>query len=124
MKRSKSIVPRALAERCVTLAAALAVLFGSLAAAAAWQAARATPAAPTAPPAVIAAEEPSRLPAGPLAGSCPLIASAEIAQEGENVVVRLALAEITGEVQYTVETGYEGPWDNGPYFRLKLRKVY
>ena len=68
MKRSKSIVPRALAERCVTLAAALAVLFGSLAAAAAWQAARATPAAPTAPPAVIAAEEPSRLPAGPLAG--------------------------------------------------------
>lgn len=64
MKRSKSIVPRALAERCVTLAAALAVLFGSLAAAAAWQAARATPAAPTAPPAVIAAEEPS----GPLAG--------------------------------------------------------
>lgn len=67
---------------------------------------------------------PNDFPAGPLAGSCPLIPSAEIAQEGETVVVRLALAEITEEVQYTVETGYEGPWDNGPYFRLKLRKVY
>lgn len=67
---------------------------------------------------------PSDFPAGPLSGSCPLIASAEIAQEGENVVVRLVLAEVTGEVQYTVETGYEGPMDNGPYFRLKLRKAY
>lgn len=68
MKRSKPIIPRALAERCVTLAAALAVLFGGLTAAAAWRAAHTTPDASTAPQAAVTAEEPSPAPAGPLSG--------------------------------------------------------
>ena len=62
MKRNKPILPRAVAERCVTLIAALTVLFGGLTAVAAWQkAATKESAAPAATPA------PTPVP-GPLAG--------------------------------------------------------
>ena len=64
MKKNKPIVPRAVTERCVTLAAALTVLFGGLAAGVAWRAAHTTSAAPT-PPSAASTEE---APAGPLAG--------------------------------------------------------
>ena len=64
MKRNKPIVPRAVTERCVTLAAALTVLFGGLAAGVAWRAAHTTSAAPTLPPGASTEEAP----AGPLAG--------------------------------------------------------
>ena len=37
--------------------------------------------------------------------------------------VMLVLAESEEKVQYTVETGYEGPADTAPYLRLKLRKA-
>lgn len=65
MKQKKPIIPQSKIERCVTLAAALLVLFGGLTAVAAWRRAGAPPEAsadaapaPTAPPA----------PSGPLAG--------------------------------------------------------
>ena len=65
MKRSNPIVPRNLAERCVTLAAALLVLFGGLTAVAAWRRAGAAPEASAVP-----APSPTATPAhsGPLAG--------------------------------------------------------
>ena len=44
-------------------------------------------------------------------------------QSGDDVVVMLVLAESEEKVQYTVETGYEGPADTAPYLRLKLRKA-
>ena len=65
MKHSKPIVPRNIAERCVTLTAALLVLFGGLTAVAAWRSAGKAPEAsaePTPTPAV------RPLPSGPLAG--------------------------------------------------------
>lgn len=67
---------------------------------------------------------PEDFPAGPLSGSCRLIESAEIAQNGDNAVVTVVLAPSDDPLQYTVETGYEGPADTVPYFRIKLRKAW
>ncbi len=61
--KKKPIVPRPLAERCVTLAASLLVLFGGLAAVAAWHRADALPEA-SAPPSAVR----TSAPADPLAG--------------------------------------------------------
>ena len=64
---------------------------------------------------------PEDFPAGSLSGSCPLIESAAIAQAGDDAVVTLTLAQGKGDLTYTVEEGYQGPADTGPYFRVKLR---
>lgn len=65
MKERKPVVPRPVAERCVTLVAALVVFFGGLTAVAAWHSAHAGPekSAEAAQPAPT-----SEVPAGPLAG--------------------------------------------------------
>lgn len=65
MKQKRPIIPRNIAERCVTLAAALLVLFGGLTAVAAWHRAGTAPetsAEPAPSPTV------TPLPSGPLAG--------------------------------------------------------
>ena len=49
--------------------------------------------------------------------------SSYVVQSGDDAVVMLVLAECEEPVQYTVETGYEGPADTAPYLRLKLRKA-
>ena len=66
---------------------------------------------------------PADFPEGPLAGRCRLVESSYVTQSGDDVVVMLVLAESEEKVQYTVETGYEGPADTAPYLRLKLRKA-
>ena len=65
MKQSNPIIPRNIAERCVTLAAALLVLFGGLTAVAAWRRAGTAPeaSAQPAPSPAVSAD-----PSGPLAG--------------------------------------------------------
>lgn len=64
MKTEKPLVPRSRAERCVTLAAALLVLFGGLTAVAAWH--RASP--PSEAPAAPSAAPTPAVPDGPLSG--------------------------------------------------------
>ena len=74
---------------------------------------------------------PEDFPAGELSGSCVLIQKAEIAQEGNNVVLTLTLdtdrlsedplGNGDGYFQFTAGTGCTGVADNGPYFRLQLR---
>ncbi|SFP05425.1 hypothetical protein SAMN05216343_102159 [Oscillibacter sp. PC13] len=64
---------------------------------------------------------PEDFPSGSLAGSCPLVESAAIAQVGNDAVVTLVLMATDDPLFYTVEEGYQGPADTGPYFRLKLR---
>ena len=65
MKERKPVVPRPVAERCVTLVAALVVLFGGLTAVAAWHRAHAGPEKSADAP--LPAPTPEA-PAGPLAG--------------------------------------------------------
>ena len=70
MKERKPVVPRPVAERCVTLVAALVVFFGGLTAVAAWHSAHAGPEKST------EAAQPAptpEAPAGPLAGLTILI---------------------------------------------------
>ena len=75
---------------------------------------------------------PEDFPAGELAGSCVLIKKAEIAQEGNNVVLTLTLdtdrlsedplkGEDDAYFLFTADTSHTGIADNGPYFRLQLR---
>ena len=74
---------------------------------------------------------PEDFPAGELSGSCVLIQKAEIAQEGNNVVLTLTLdtdrlsedplGNGDGYFQFTAGTNCTGVADNGPYFRLQLR---
>ena len=75
---------------------------------------------------------PEDFPAGELTGSCVLIQKAEIAQEGNNVVLTLTLdtdrlpeSPLKGDGNsyflFTAGTDYTGIADNGPYFRLQLR---
>lgn len=66
---------------------------------------------------------PADFPEGPLAGRCRLVESSYVTQSGDDAVILLVLAECEEQVQYTVETGYEGPADTAPYLRLKLRKA-
>ncbi|MBP3485425.1 MAG: hypothetical protein J6J81_01165 [Oscillospiraceae bacterium] len=66
---------------------------------------------------------PADFPEGPLAGRCRLVESSYVIQSGDDAVILLVLAECVEQVQYTVETGYEGPADTAPYLRLKLRKA-
>ena len=66
---------------------------------------------------------PADFPEGPLAGRCRLVESSYVTQSGDDAVILLVLAECDEKVQYTVETGYEGPADTAPYLRLKLRKA-
>ncbi len=75
---------------------------------------------------------PEDFPAGELTGSCVLLRKAEIAQEGNSVILTLTLDTdqlsadpLSGEndryVLFTADTDYTGIADNGPYFRLQLR---
>ena len=75
---------------------------------------------------------PEDFPAGELTGSCVLIKKAEIAQEGNNVVLTLTLdtdrlsedplkGEDDAYFLFTADTSHTGIADNGPYFRLQLR---
>ena len=72
--------------------------------------------------------------AGDLSGSCVLIRKAEIAQEGNNVVLTLTLdtdrlsadpleEDNDNYFQFTADTNYTGIADDGPYFRLQLRRI-
>lgn len=63
---------------------------------------------------------PTNFPAGKLDGSNPLIEQATIQENGGDTVVTLILTEKATE--YTVEFGYTGPDDMGPYFRVILRE--
>lgn len=62
---------------------------------------------------------PDDFPAGALNGYSRLILSASIRQAGNDAVVTMKLADKVEK--YTVESGYEGPADLGPYFRIVLR---
>ena len=75
---------------------------------------------------------PEDFPAGELTGSCVLIQKAEIAQEGNNVVLTLTLdtdrlsedplkGEDDAYFLFTADASHTGIADNGPYFRLQLR---
>jgi hypothetical protein len=63
---------------------------------------------------------PTDFPAGTLDGSNPLISKAAIQENGGDTVVKLILTE--NATEYTVESGYTGPDDMGPYFRIILRE--
>ena len=78
---------------------------------------------------------PEDFPAGELTGSCVLIRKAEIAQEGNNVVLTLTLdtdrlsadpleEDNDNYFQFTADTNYTGIGDDGPYFRLQLRRMF
>jgi hypothetical protein len=62
---------------------------------------------------------PTEFPAGTLPGSNPLIEKAVIEENGSDTVVTLYLTEKA--TQYTVQCGYTGPDDMGPYIRIILR---
>lgn len=71
---------------------------------------------------------PESFPAGELAGSCILIEKAELHQDGDNAVLTVALADgpIHGKAfgdgyyRFTMDHGYTGIADIGPYLQVKL----
>ena len=63
---------------------------------------------------------PTGFPSGPLEGSNPLIVSADVEESDADTLLKLVLTE--DAAAYTVESGYTGPDDNGPYLRLILRE--